>query len=67
MGNDPIRHATHDAPSETPGESIIYRYEPSGIRERSGHIPIWLTLVALGLILWGIYYAMRYWNSWSSA
>lgn len=66
MSNDPapIRPATLNAPSETPGESTIYRYEPSGIRERCGHIPIWLKLVSLGLMLWGLYYASRYWNSY---
>ena len=46
------------------GESHIYLYEPSGIRERSGHIPMWLKLFALGLIVWGIYYAIRYWSSY---
>ncbi|HET6675312.1 MAG TPA: hypothetical protein VFG71_08235 [Nitrospiraceae bacterium] len=46
------------------GEPDVYRYEPSGIRERSGHIPIWLKLVAFGLIVWGIYYAIRYWSSY---
>ena len=66
MGNDPapIRPATPDAPSETPGESVIYFYEPSGIMERSGYVPLWLTLVSFGLIVWGLYYAWRYWNSY---
>jgi len=49
---------------ETTGEPAIYRYEPSGIRERSGHIPTWLKLVSLGLIVWGIYYMIRYWSSY---
>ncbi len=69
MVNDPtpITPTTPAASSKIPGEPAIYRYEPSGIMERSGHIPLWLKLVALGLILWGMYYAMQYWNSWSSA
>ncbi len=46
------------------GEPDIYLYEPSGIRERSGHIPIWLTLVIFALIVWGLYYGIRYWNSY---
>lgn len=66
MGNDPAPvHSTAPiAPSETSGESVIYRYEPSGIRERSGYVPLWLTLVSFGLIVWGLYYAWRYWNSY---
>lgn len=66
MGNDsaPIHSTTPIAPSEMPGESAIYRYEPSGIRERSGYIPLWLRLVSFGLIVWGLYYAWRYWNSY---
>lgn len=66
MGTDPtpIRPTTPAAPSETPDESDVYRHEPSGIMERSGYIPPWLKLVAFGSILWGIYYAWRYWNSY---
>jgi len=61
---DPTSPAPPAAPSETQGESAIYRYEPSGIRERSGYVPLWLTLVSFGLILGGLYYAWRYWNSY---
>ena len=46
------------------GEPDIYVHEPAGIRERSGFIPVWLKLVALGLIAWGIYYTIRYWSSY---
>lgn len=69
MGNDPtpIHPTTPAAPSQTPDESDVYRHEPSGIMERSGYIPLWLKLVAVGVILWGMYFAMRYWNSWGSA
>ena len=49
---------------KTGDESGIYLYEPAGIRERSGYIPTWLKLVALGLILWGLYYTIRYWSSY---
>ena len=51
-------------PRDTAGEPAIYRYEPSGIWERSGHVPVWLKFVVFGLILWGVYYSMRYWNSY---
>lgn len=66
MVNDPapVHSTTPAPPSGTPGETAIYRYEPSGIVERSGSIPLWLKLVAFGLIVWGVYYALRYWNSY---
>jgi hypothetical protein len=56
----PVHSTTPTPPSVSAGEPSIYRYEPSGIGERSGHVPLWLKLVAFGLILWGVYYAMRY-------
>lgn len=46
------------------GEAGTYLYEPAGIRERLGYIPLWLKLVSLGLIVWGIDYAIRYWSSY---
>ena len=49
---------------QTGDEPGLYVYEPAGIRERSGSIPAWLKLVTLGLILWGVYYAIRYWSSY---
>lgn len=45
-------------------EAGTYLYEPAGIRERSGYIPLWLKLISLGLIFWGIYYTIRYWSSY---
>ena len=62
----PIDRIMSDTPpaAETAGDPHIYLYEPSGIRERSGHIPIWLTLVIFALIVWGLYYGIRYWNSY---
>jgi hypothetical protein len=65
MVNDPVPgHSTTRAASEISGEPAVYHYEPSGIRERSGYIPVWLKLISLGLIAWGIYYAIHYWNSY---
>jgi len=49
---------------DTGGQTGIYLYEPAGIREQSGHIPTWLKIVAFGLIVWGINYAIRYWNTY---
>jgi hypothetical protein len=67
--NDSLRDRAVSAtqPSAEAGEAGTYLYEPAGIRERSGHIPLWLKVVAVSLILWGIYYAILHWSSWSSA
>lgn len=53
-----------EPPKETGEEPKTYVYEPSGIREHTGHIPTWLKLVAVGLMAWGIYYAIRYWSAY---
>lgn len=42
-------------------EAETYTYKDSGIRERHGRVPIWLQLVTYGLLIWGIYYTIRYW------
>jgi len=47
---------TRDGPS-------TYVHETAGICERSGSIPMWLIAVSVGLVLWGVYYAIRYWSS----
>ncbi len=39
-----------------------YLFVSAGIRERPGRIPLWLVLVAIGLLVWGIYYLAKYWN-----
>jgi len=51
-------------PTEVRGEPGTYVYEPAGIRERSGSVPAWLKLMALGLMLWGVYYTIRFWSSY---
>jgi hypothetical protein len=48
--------------TKTPGDEV-YRYKDSGIAERLGKIPLWLTLVSIALLIWGIYYTIQYWNS----
>lgn len=40
----------------------VYLYKDAGIEERHGAIPLWLQLVAYGLIVWAIYYTIRYWS-----
>lgn len=56
--------ATKSQPASThePGHSI-YTYENAGIAERKGHVPIWLWIVAVSLLIWGIYYLVTYWNA----
>lgn len=40
-----------------------YIYKDAGLTERHGYIPYWLLLVAVGLVIWGIYYLVSYWHS----
>ena len=44
-------------------EHPVYVYGSSGISEREGHVPIWLWLVVVSLLIWGIYYLVAYWNA----
>ncbi|MDO9116577.1 MAG: hypothetical protein Q7U39_01350 [Nitrospira sp.] len=46
--------------SSDSGQPYLYRH--AGITERGGHIPFWLILVVVGLLLWSIYYAIEYWS-----
>jgi hypothetical protein len=48
--------------SEDNDREETYLYGSSGIRERHGRVPIWLQLVVIGLIVWGIYYLIQFWN-----
>jgi len=65
--NDPSAPKDQEMSSEqmrrTGDESGTYLYEPAGILERSGSVPTWLKVMALGLILWGVYYTVRFWSS----
>jgi len=47
---------------EDPDDGRPYLYRHAGIKERDGHIPFWLTLVVVGLLIWSIYYTVQYWN-----
>lgn len=67
MTNDPTAADQTVSGKQQPAEASeagSYLYEPAGIRERSGYIPLWLKLISLGLIVWGIYYTIRYWSSY---
>jgi hypothetical protein len=36
-------------------EEYSHRYRHAGIEKRDGRIPLWLTLVVVGLLLWSVY------------
>lgn len=59
----PDRTTVSKPQAEAGGETDTYLHESAGIRERSGYIPTWIILVALGLLVWGIYYMIRFWSS----
>lgn len=40
----------------------VHVYRHSGIQERRGTVPVWLLLVAIGLLIWSVYYTVRYWT-----
>jgi len=44
------------------GEDALHVYEAAGIRERTGHVPVWLWAVCVGLAVWGGYYIVRFWT-----
>jgi hypothetical protein len=48
-------------PLSAPGQ--VYVYESGGIAERDGHVPVWLWLVVVSLLIWGVYYLVTYWNT----
>ena len=39
-----------------------YIYQSAGIGERKGFVPVWLIWVALGLMIWAVYYLFSYWS-----
>lgn len=61
--NEKIRHDEAPASDAEQPEDSVYRYRDSGIVERHGRIPLWLAVVAVSLIVWGIYYTIRFWSA----
>jgi hypothetical protein len=63
------RHATDAAPDtpapeqpEASEETQPHLYRHAGITESDGQIPFWLILVVVGLLIWSVYYAIRFWS-----
>jgi hypothetical protein len=54
------RPATETQERSDDGQPYLYRH--AGIKERDGHIPFWLILVVVGLLLWSVYYTIQYWS-----
>jgi len=44
------------------GHEDIHTYEYSGIEERHGRVPAWLLVVIVSLLIWMVYYLVRYWS-----
>ena len=59
--NDRVEETEHSPENRDEG-SEEYLYQTAGIRERNGYIPVWLILVAVGLLIWGGYYLLSYWS-----
>ena len=41
----------------------VYNYVSAGITEREGNVPLWLWIVFVVLLIWGVYYLVTYWNA----
>ncbi|MCC2626505.1 MAG: hypothetical protein K0S14_155 [Thermomicrobiales bacterium] len=46
----------------TSEEHQPYLYQHAGIEEHEGRIPLWLAGVVAGLLIWSVYYMIRYWS-----
>jgi len=47
---------------KNPEHSEISHYESAGIDEKHGVIPKWLTGVYVILLIWMVYYLIRFWT-----
>lgn len=43
-------------------DNPVYYYPDSGIQEQHGYVPVWLQVVAISLLVWGIYYMVENWS-----
>ena len=63
--NEPVDSRSSQQTPETPnraGNEQPYLYRHAGIEERDGRIPLWLWFVAVGLVVWSVYYTIVYWT-----
>jgi hypothetical protein len=60
--SEPAAPRVVDSASAPHDEQRVYTYQSAGIAERTGKVPAWLWLVAVLLVIWGIYYLIAYWN-----
>lgn len=70
MAPTPDHRIPEQSPSPSEHETVggaheaeTVQYEHSGIQERHGTIPLWLAVVVVVLIVWSIYYTIRYWSA----
>lgn len=59
--NSPVESTEVIQPAPEP-EHSLYLYQSAGITERQGKVPVWLWIVVVSLVIWGIYYLVTYWN-----
>ncbi len=41
----------------------MYTYVTAGISEHQGAVPLWLWIVVVSLLVWGLYYLVQYWTA----
>ena len=54
---------SHDDAQESGRKDTLFLYKDSGIREKHGHVPLWLWAVVVALLIWGVYYTIVYWSA----
>lgn len=61
MSNEQERNG--EDPRDEPGEQEpVYSYETADLTEREGRVPLWLWLVVVVLVIWGVYYMIANWR-----
>jgi hypothetical protein len=60
--NDPDAGQSTPVMGTRSEEKRAYRYRHAGIEEHEGRIPLWLTLVVVGLLIWSVYYTIQFWS-----
>jgi hypothetical protein len=61
--DEPAPALTRHEAEQPASDDSTYTYKTAGITERAGYVPRWLWLVAAGLVVWGIYYLITYWQA----